>query len=76
MSSKEIRIRQKAQAEADESTREGICNRDKNSPVETTGTYHVQLSMEEYGLLMRRALQEGCSPEELVARAIGKLVQE
>lgn len=32
--------------------------------------------MEKYGQLTRRALQEGCSPEELVARAVAKLVQE
>ena len=76
MSSKEIRIRKQELEEAERSTDVQICNRDKNSPVETCGTYHVQLSMEEYGLLMRKALQEECSPEELVARAIGELVQE
>ena len=76
MSSKEIRIKKKEQTGAERSTDVQICNRDKNSPVETCDTYHVQLSMEEYGLLMRKALQEECSPEELVARAIGELVQE
>ena len=76
MSSKEIRIRKQEQTGAERSTDIQICNRDKNSPVETCDTYHVQLSMEEYGQLTRRALQEGCSPEELVARAVAKLVQE
>lgn len=76
MSSKEIRIKKQEQTEAERSTDVQICNRDKNSPVETCDTYHVQLSMEEYGLLMRKALLEECSPEELVASAIGELVQE
>lgn len=76
MNSKEIRIRQQKLAEAGGRAGEKIFIRDKNSPDETSGSYHVQLSMEKYGQLTRRALQEGCSPEELVARAVAKLVQE
>ena len=30
--------------------------------------------MEEYSRLARRALREGCTPEELVAREIAQLV--
>jgi hypothetical protein len=35
----------------------------------------VELSMEEYGRLARRALREGCTPEELVAREIEQLAR-
>ena len=76
MSSKEIRIKQQEQAEPTEDAAKPIYSRDKNSPGETYGEYCLQLSMEEYGQLMRRALTEGCSPEELVSRAIQRLTEE
>lgn len=76
MSSKEIRIKQQEQAESTEGAAKPIYTRDKISPSETCEVYCLQLSMEEYGQLMRRALMEGCSPEELVARAIQKLTEE
>ncbi len=34
----------------------------------------VELSLSEYNRLIRRALSEGCTPEELVARRISELV--
>lgn len=34
----------------------------------------VELSLPEYNRLIRRALSEGCTPEELVARRISELV--
>ncbi len=35
----------------------------------------IDLSMEDYALLAQRAMREGCSPEELVARQIARLVK-
>ena len=76
MNSKEIRIAKGAQDETGTDMGKQTDNRDDMSLSETLSTYLLRLSMEEYGLLMRRALQEGCSPEELVAQVIGKMVQK
>lgn len=76
MSSNDIRIKQQEQGESGKCTVKPICVDDKNSLVETCEVYRLQLSQEEYGQLMRRALMEGCSPEELVARTIQQLAEE
>lgn len=45
------------------------------SQLETVPYYKVELSLEEYAQLARRALREGCTPEELVARSIEHLAR-
>lgn len=76
MSSKDIRKRIQALSATERNTERSDKERHKTSPYETSGKYQLELSMEEYGRLMRRALQEGCKPEELVAQAIENLLQE
>lgn len=46
------------------------------SPIETERyTVRVELPVEEYAVLAKRAAQEGVSAEVLVAQAVGKLLQ-
>ncbi|MBQ2814923.1 MAG: hypothetical protein IJE66_07985 [Akkermansia sp.] len=46
------------------------------SPIETGRyTVRVELPVEEYAVLAKRAAQEGVSAEVLVAQAVGKLLQ-
>lgn len=49
-------------------------NTEKKSQVETIKSYLIEMSLQDYGQLARRALVEGCSPEELVARRISALL--
>ena len=44
------------------------------SQKETSKSYRIELNMEEYARLARRALQEGCTVEELVARCVERLL--
>ena len=44
------------------------------SQKETLKSYRIELNMEEYARLARRALQEGCTVEELVARCVERLL--
>lgn len=46
----------------------------KKSQEDTVKGYLIELSLQDYGQLARRALVEGCSPEELVARRISALL--
>lgn len=46
----------------------------EKSQAEMKRGYRIELSLQEYGRLTRRALAEGCSPEELVARRISMLL--
>lgn len=45
------------------------------SQKEIMGECRLELSMADYGKLMKLAMREGCSPEELVARQIARLVK-
>lgn len=44
------------------------------SQKETSKSYRIELNMEEYARLARRALQEGCTVETLVARCVERLL--
>ena len=46
----------------------------ETSQKETSKSYRIELNMEEYARLARRALQEGCTVEELVARCVERLL--
>ena len=46
----------------------------EKSQKETLKSYRIELNMEEYARLARRALQEGCTVEELVARCVERLL--
>lgn len=46
----------------------------ENSQKETSKSYRIELNMEEYARLARRALQEGCTVETLVARCVERLL--
>ena len=46
----------------------------EKSQKETSKSYRIELNMEEYARLARRALQEGCTVEELVARCVERLL--
>ena len=41
-----------------------------------TESLRVELAMEEYAVLAKRAAQEGMTTEALVAQAVGKLLQQ
>jgi len=43
---------------------------------ETAMEYHISLSTEEYSRIVRRALQKGCSVEELIAQRIEQMIHE
>lgn len=43
------------------------------SQEEISKEFHLTLSLETYGSIARRALQEGCSVEELIARQIEQI---
>ena len=45
------------------------------SQKEMVGECRLELSMSDYGKLMKLAMREGCSIEELVARQIARLVK-
>ena len=47
----------------------------QTSQEETSKEFHLTLSLETYGSIARRALQEGCTVEELIARQIEQITQ-
>ena len=73
-SSKEIRNKQEGASGTMRKSSEDIRSGDVISQEEIMKRCRVELSMEEYSRLARRALREGCTPEELVAREIAQLV--
>lgn len=64
-------IGRKKGGEGDES---GDMEMGEKSQKETLKSYRIELNMEEYARLARRALQEGCTVEELVARCVERLL--
>ena len=56
--------------------------REKTSPGGTSldeikdNTVRIELPVEDYAVLAKRAAQEGVSAEALVAQAVGKLLQQ
>ena len=47
---------------------------EKKSQEDTNKSCEIKLSLQEFGYLARRALDAGCSPEELVARRVSELL--
>lgn len=65
-----------------EQTPNQASSREKTSPGGTSldeiknNTVRIELPVEEYAVLAKRAAQEGVSAEALVAQAVGKLLQQ
>ncbi len=57
------------------STREGTSPDNTSLNEIKNNTIRIELPVEEYAVLAKRAAQEGVSAEVLVAQAVGKLLQ-
>lgn len=57
------------------STREGASPDNTSLNEIKNNTIRIELPVEEYAVLAKRAAQEGVSAEVLVAQAVGKLLQ-